>query len=116
MKNLHHLIATITIGLIGTAAQAAPDLGTLSETVRFADLNIESPQGAAQLYQRIHAAAQDVCHPLDSERSFVLIQKHRVCMQTAIGSAVAQVGVPELTDYAQSRGLVAKGVSIARNQ
>src|ERR1700756_2467731 len=36
-----------------------------SETVRYHDLNLNSPEGVAGLYRRIQDAAADVCQPVE---------------------------------------------------
>jgi UrcA family protein len=51
---------------------------------------------AAQLYQRIRTAAEQVCEPVDGKD--IPAQRHyRSCVADAIANAVAQVNASELT-------------------
>jgi UrcA family protein len=60
-----------------------------SKTVRFADLDIANPAGAAALYGRIRLAARSVCR--GEEFQFV-----KACRVKAIDGAVLGVGSPLL--------------------
>jgi UrcA family protein len=77
-----------------------------SVTVHFEDLNINSPRGAAVLYQRIRSAAEDVCGNPSSQRSLALASRYATCVRGAIAGAVARVNRPTLTEYAAARGIV----------
>jgi UrcA family protein len=70
------------------------------ETVNFQDLNINSPAGAAALYQRLHAAAQHVCFA-EWDRDPVKVQRAEACANEAESRAVSQLNVAELTAYYQ---------------
>ena len=62
--------------------------------VRYADLDLTHPAGAATLYSRLRVAARDVCDPVNPrDRSSVN------CAETALARAVADVNAPALTDY-----------------
>ncbi|HKZ73327.1 MAG TPA: UrcA family protein [Steroidobacteraceae bacterium] len=67
-----------------------------SVTVGFADLNLNSPEGAQALYRRISSAARTVCglnsNPLPAVRIAA-----RQCYQEAIAGAVAKVDSQTLT-------------------
>jgi UrcA family protein len=65
-------------------------------TVKFGDLNISSPRGAAVLYGRIRAAAEKVCSPYDRSG---LESKMRLnaCIDKAILGAVTRVNNSALT-------------------
>jgi UrcA family protein len=78
-----------------TAAQAADDIPP-SKTVKFADLNIHTPEGAKALYQRIRVAAADVCDASIGSDP-VVRQAMRSCVDTAIDDAVKKVNAPYLT-------------------
>lgn len=77
-----------------------------SVTVHFEDLNINSPRGAAVLYQRIRSAAEDVCGIPPSQRSLAIASRYATCVRGAIAGAVARVNRPTLTEYAAARGIV----------
>lgn len=59
-------------------------------TVKFADLNISNPEGAAALYGRIRAAASRVCAP-DQYSSFPFRSRTDDCIHKAIADAVTKV-------------------------
>jgi UrcA family protein len=70
------------------------------ETVKFQDLNINSPAGAAALYERLHAAAQHVCFA-EWDKDPVKVQRAEACANQAESQAVNQLNVAELTAYYQ---------------
>ncbi|MDE2050905.1 MAG: UrcA family protein [Gammaproteobacteria bacterium] len=74
-------------------------------TVRFGDLNLHSRAGIDVLYQRIAAAARDVCGGDTNTRSLADWSQSRLCRQQSIARAVATVGIPELLAvYTQRNG------------
>ena len=80
-------------------AVAAPGDKNVTYPVRFADLDVSTMKGAKSLYSRIRYAAIIVC------RNDLIWSKKDgdACMQRAIGSAVATVNSPLLSQYAQLR-------------
>jgi UrcA family protein len=66
--------------------------------VKFGDLNVSNPLGAATLYERIAAAAHSVCGSYYSNDVFHHGSLARVnaCVRKAIADAVTRVGQPEL--------------------
>jgi UrcA family protein len=70
------------------------------QTVKFQDLNINSPAGAAALYQRLHAAAQHVCFA-EWDKDAVQVQRAEACANEAESRAVSRLNVAELTAYYQ---------------
>jgi UrcA family protein len=72
------------------------------ETVKFQDLNIDGPAGAAALYQRLHAAAQHVCFA-NWDRDPVRVQRAEACAIEAESRAVSQLNFTELTAYYQMK-------------
>jgi UrcA family protein len=86
--------AMIVCGGLLTTARAADD-GVPKETVRFADLNISTPEGAKILYGRIERAAHRVCrNPLPD---FVNLRQENICANVAIDKAVKAVNSPALS-------------------
>jgi UrcA family protein len=77
------------------APSAFADEQVRSERVKFADLNIETPEGVQALYGRIHAAAKRVC----SESDPVLKAAENVCISNADSNAIAKLNLPQLTAY-----------------
>lgn len=93
---LRGLIATAMLGALAAtfSAVSAADINSKSssQTVKFADLNISSPPGAAVLYARIQSAAHSVC-------SFYIFKSDAAqngCINNAIASAVTKINQPAL--------------------
>jgi UrcA family protein len=72
------------------------------ETVKFQDLNLNSPAGAAALYERLHAAARHVCFA-EWDKDPVKVQRAEACANQAESRAVSQLNVAELTAYYQAK-------------
>jgi UrcA family protein len=91
------VLAAAILGALActTVCTAAEPTIPPQTTVKFADLKVSSPDGAAALYGRIHRAARQVCDRLDGRD---LISKARMdaCVQKAIAGAVAKVDQPAL--------------------
>jgi UrcA family protein len=83
------IIATITAGLT-VAASASEEPGVRSITVKFADLNVSTADGAAALYSRIRTAALEVCRQPDP------LWNTRSCVDKSIADAVTKVNHPAL--------------------
>ncbi|HEY4971667.1 MAG TPA: UrcA family protein [Steroidobacteraceae bacterium] len=77
-------------------ATAGAEESLPSKTVRYSDLDISKPEGAKALYQRIRAAARDVCD-LSIAGDPVLRAATQACVDTAIDNAVRKVDAPALT-------------------
>jgi UrcA family protein len=99
-KSIPSLIATLLVAFAGLAkagsSAAAEPPAALSKKVTYADLNLDSQQGANALYVRLRRAAEDVCEPFDSKE----LSRHsmwRMCVRNALTSAVAQVNKPKVT-------------------
>lgn len=72
-----------------------------SETVRFADLNINNSPGVETLYRRLSIAAKSVCRESEPGRSLALVAPHRACVHSALSKALADVGNPAVLAYAR---------------
>jgi UrcA family protein len=70
-----------------------------SVVIRYADLDLAGPEGAAKLYRRIRAAAALVCGPRASPGSLSESPAYRKCFNTAVDRGVAQVHQPALTAW-----------------
>jgi UrcA family protein len=93
------LIATALFGVFSSSFAALPAAADgfepLKETVKFGDLDISRPKGAAVLYSRIRAAAEKVCSPLD--RGDLSAKMHfNACINKAVADAVTAVNEPAL--------------------
>ena len=88
-------------GLCAVANAATDPVPT--QVVRYADLNISSPDGARILYGRIQAAARLVCQfELTSFRHWS--GREQACFKHAVDDAVRQVHSPALS---QIHGILA---------
>lgn len=98
--------AALTLGaafaVMGTASAAAPTADVLSATVRYADLNLSTVEGARTLYRRIAFVAKQVCPGSDSRELF-RIARSQVCQKEAIERAVHQVNSPHLATLYATR-------------
>jgi UrcA family protein len=93
--------------MLAAAVLAAPpsradDGDTASVRVSFADLDLNSPQGAATLYGRLETASHIVCRTYEG-RGVALRTAHRRCVEVALDSAVGRVGRATLTAYHEAR-------------
>ena len=92
-------LASASLGLGAAAShaadEAAPGYELRTAVVRYGDLNLTNPQAIEQLYQRIVAAANEVCDSGDN-RSPRAFARDRSCKERSIARAVAAVGRPEL--------------------
>jgi len=66
-----------------------------SETVKFQDLNVDTPAGVETLYNRIHSAARRVC----AESDPVAARGVGVCIRKAESKAITDLNLPGLTAY-----------------
>jgi UrcA family protein len=88
--------ACLTCVLLAFNVHAADQVR--SETVKFADLNLDTPAGVETLYGRIHAAARRVCYePSEDARAYT------VCVKKAQSDAVGKVNLPLLTELFQKK-------------
>jgi UrcA family protein len=82
-------------------------------TVRFADLDTTSAEGAAALFSRIRTAARNVCVDLEADRSLEGKSAYQACVHLALGNALADIDLPALNTYASGHGFVARPVKMA---
>ena len=98
---LPRLVATTIFGALalgcGALSIAADSSHVPQAVVKFGDLNLSNRQGAATLYNRIVAAAHEVCKSFDTDiRDLASYPKLDACVHKAITDAVTKVGRPEL--------------------
>jgi UrcA family protein len=72
-----------------------------SETVRYHDLNLNSTEGVASLYRRIHAAALDVCEQAEGPQvvNRMFWREWNECVAHAVANAVQAVHNEKLSAY-----------------
>ena len=92
---LYCALLTAALGTLSASANAA-DEDVPSKVVHFDDLNLASSAGIKVLYNRIHAAARDVCGISASDDPIMREAVH-VCINKAIDEAVLHVNAPSLT-------------------
>ena len=88
---LYVVLGASALGSLSAPALADPS--PPSKKVRFNDLDLSTPKGAKILYDRISAAAHDVCGTTDP----IMRQATRECIAHAIDQAVKDVNAPMLT-------------------
>jgi UrcA family protein len=86
-----------------------------SVTVRYHDLNLNSPEGIANLYERIHAAAAVVCKSVEGPQlvNRVFWSEWNSCINHAVADAVYTVHNEKLSTYhwERSRGWKLRSVA-----
>lgn len=102
MNSLNIIRHVMTAAIVGTLvsgfalpAGAADTTEARSITVKFGDLNVSNPEGAAALYARIRSAATSVCLPAESS-SNPFKTEFSACVHKAIADAVTKVNRMEL--------------------
>jgi UrcA family protein len=91
-------IATLLACVLASSNAFAGD-EVRSETVKFQDLNVDTPAGVAALYNRIHGAARRVCAQSDP----VAARGVGACIRKAEGKAITDLNLPGLTAYYQMK-------------
>jgi UrcA family protein len=89
------VLAGCVLGALSTAQAAQPETGVPSVVVKYTDLDLTSDAGNVALYQRIAAAAKQVC-PAGDSRDLKQFASSHACQATAIRQAVDQVSSPRL--------------------
>jgi UrcA family protein len=90
------------LSLIAMGAVHADEVSRVS--VKYGDLNLNSPQGAATMYQRLAQAAHSACKTLDpADHSVRLTLLYQACVQQAVSGAVSELNRPLVTQYATGR-------------
>ena len=79
----------------GVVSSAYADDQVRSETVKFQDLNVDTPAGVQALYGRIHAAARRVCSEADPIQQIAA----NACAKKAEAKAVGNLSLTQLTAY-----------------
>jgi UrcA family protein len=117
---LRSLIATVVFSALASSlaavSVAADRTTTVSETVKYGDLNISNPQGAAILYRRIVGAAYSVCRDNVDSRNLESQSNLVACVHKAIADAVTKVGQPQLFAIYNSRNRQPLPITVASAQ
>ena len=117
MKTMKTLFASAALVFAAQGAMATDSISVgytqLSETVSYADLDINKTEGAQALYNRLGRAAKNVCAPL-RDRTLKRTMQHRNCISEAVANAVGAVNQPLLTQHHKSRGAEASSAIVAK--
>ena len=89
--------AAMLLACVLVVSNASADDQVRSETVKFSDLNVNSPESAAALYRRIHQAAVRVCSYNGVDPLFWIAATD--CARKSEAQAIEKLGLPELTAY-----------------
>ena len=111
------IFAALTCG-IATVSFASDGTDALQTTVKYGDLNVSSPSGAATLYSRIRAAADSVCHPLRplNPGDLAAGQVFTACVHKAMRDAVNEVNQPALFSIYNAKTGPSKPILLASGQ
>ena len=116
-----HLITTAIFAALtlscGTVSIAGDQGDPPQSVVKFADLNLANPQGAAALYNRIVAAAYDVCVGFDIDTRDLAVESQLLtCVHRAVLKTVTKVGRPELVAIYNARNRDPLPITVAAAQ
>jgi UrcA family protein len=87
--------SAIALACVLTASNAFAADQSRSETVKYADLQVDTTAGAQALYGRIHSAARRVCGYEATSIQGPSVWQH--CVRPTVDAAVAKVNNPLLT-------------------
>src|ERR1700730_12142185 len=87
--------AVAALAVTGVTFPAPVSDAVASVTVRFDDLNLDSPAGADTLYRRISSAARAVCRD-ENTRDLTMLAAFEHCRAAAVAQAVRAVNNPHL--------------------
>jgi UrcA family protein len=115
MRHLSILAFAVVAACSLTVSHAQDSTSPRTETVRYADLDLNNPEGAVTLFRRLHTAAADVCTQPADGTGYAAVPLYKNCVDRALGGAVLAVDQPALTAYAQARGIPVAGASARPN-
>ena len=116
---LHSMAATVLFSALAlsfaTMCPAGDSAGAFQSTVKYADLNVSIPSGAAALYARISVAASGVCRNLDG-RDLGSKTRFDRCVHKAIADAIAKVDQPALYSIYNAKNSTQKPIMLASDR
>jgi UrcA family protein len=105
------IFSVVAAGSVAVCNAADDDVP--HEIVKYGDINLSSPQGAATLLARIQSAARRVCERSEEMNLSAQAQAH-ACITKAVATAVSQVHQPTLTAlYNSKNGKTSSPIMIA---
>ena len=108
------IFAALTSG-IATVSFASDGTDPLQVKVQYGDLNVSSASGAGTLYNRIRAAAEDVCRPFKN-RDLASQKALAACVHKAMSNAVNEVNEPALFTIYNGKTGTSKPIMLASGQ
>jgi len=88
--------AALTCGALGVAAETvARSVNIANVTVRYADLDLNTPAAIDELYARLRAASRSVCN-VGERRSLAEAMAAKSCYAQVLGAAVDDAKLPTL--------------------
>lgn len=102
-------LAALAVAALGPAfapawaANPDPAYEPVAQLVQYRDLNLNSQEGIAQLYQRIDAASRTVCGTDSGRASLADWSQARACASASASRAVAQIDNAALTAFYTKR-------------
>jgi UrcA family protein len=95
MRTFAYFTATL-LACVLVVSNAFADEQVRTETVRFQDLNVNTPAGVAALFRRIHLAAERVCSPPAGWPEKI---RAAACARDAEAKAIEKLNLPLLIDH-----------------
>jgi UrcA family protein len=95
-------IALIGGALLGSQVFAAEPTDPPSITVKYGDLNLQTPAGVEALYKRIHIAATQVCDS-GGDRNLSILTYDRKCAAASETQAIEKVHNAALSAFYQRK-------------
>ena len=96
------IVVAVSVFLLAHSAYAGTqDNEVAMAVVKFQDLDVNTPTGAAALYWRIHYAANQVCGV--DEASVLPVRPRVKCAQDAEARAIGQLNLSRLTAFYQAK-------------
>jgi UrcA family protein len=101
------IIAAALATTFAVPALQAAEIGNVhAKTVSYADLDVNSTQGARVLYDRVRSAAAEVCAALEGRDLTNQVSWHK-CYDAAVDDAIKTIHQPTLTAlYSRGNRLV----------
>ena len=87
-------LSSVSFGAVAETAERSADLPSV--TVRYADLNLNTPAGVETLYSRLRTASRALCN-VDERRSLVEVMAAKSCYRQVLATAVNDANLPTLT-------------------
>ena len=111
-KRVPSAIAAAALLTISAAVSASNAPIEQSAAVRFGDLNLDRQADVATLYQRIGAAADQLCRTRVG--LYDTLYRYQGCMAESVRSAVGRVNRAALTDYYRQQEGTETAIKVAR--